>query len=70
MSAVEVRLPSIPLTQRRLERITLALGLGLMLGVLLYLLKGEPAGSALFRGDFPAFYAAAEIVWTGRGAEL
>ena len=57
-------------THRRLARITLGLGLGLMLGVLLYLLKGEPAGSALFRGDFPAFYSAAELVWTGRGAEL
>ncbi len=57
-------------TNRWLARITLGLGLGLVLGVLLYLLRGEPAGSALFRGDFPAFYAAAEIVWTGRGSEL
>ena len=57
-------------TKQRLSRITLGLGLGLTLGVLLFLLKGEPAGSALFRGDFPAFYAAAELVWTGRGTEL
>jgi alpha-1,2-mannosyltransferase len=54
----------------RLNRITLALGLGFLSGFILYLLAGNRPESAFFRGDFPAFYAAAEIIWTGRGAEL
>ncbi len=59
-----------PMNPARLNRITLGLGLGLLLGFGLYLLAGNRPESAFFRGDFPAFYAAAEIVWTGRGAEL
>lgn len=58
------------LSATRLRSITLALAGGFVLSVLLYLVAGERAGSSLFRGDFPAFYAAAEIVWTGRGMEL
>ena len=54
----------------RLNRITMALGLGFLSGFILYLLAGNRPESAFFRGDFPAFYAAAEIIWTGRGAEL
>lgn len=56
--------------QVRLNRLSLALGLGLLIGIGVYWATGKSAGSALFRGDFPAFYAAAEIVWTGRGTEL
>lgn len=59
-----------PINPARLNRITLGLGLGLLLGFGLYLLAGNRPESAFLRGDFPAFYAAAEIVWTGRGAEL
>ncbi len=58
------------LTPARLQRLTLALLLGLVVGYLLFLVAGKREGSALLRGDFPAFFAAAELVWTGRGAEL
>lgn len=59
-----------PMNPAHLRRINLGLGLGLLVGFVLYLIAGNRPGSAFFRGDFPAFYAAAEIVWTGRGAEL
>jgi hypothetical protein len=58
------------ISEVRLRRITIALALGLSLGVLLYLAVGNRENAAFFQGDFPAFYAAAEIVWTGRGEEL
>ena len=58
------------MTQDRLQRLTLALLLGLVIGYLLFLVAGKHEGSALLRGDFPAFHAAAELVWTGQGAEL
>ena len=53
-----------------MRRYSLALALGLGLGWLLYLVAGEREGSAVLRGDFPAFYAAAELVWSGQGAAL
>ncbi len=58
------------ITDTRVRRIALALGVGLLLGILLYLAAGTRNNSAFFQGDFPAFYAAAEIVWSGRGTDL
>ena len=55
-------------TSARLRRYSLALALGLGLGWLLYLVAGQREGSSVLRGDFPAFYAAAELVWSGQGA--
>ncbi|WP_295438877.1 glycosyltransferase family 87 protein [uncultured Thiodictyon sp.] len=63
-------MPYYEITEARLRRITLALGVGLLLGVFFYLGAGKRENSSFFQGDFPAFYAAAEIVWTGRGADL
>jgi hypothetical protein len=63
-------MPNFELTDARLRRITLALAIGLVLGVLLYLAAGKREESSFIGGDFPAFYAAAEIVWSGRGADL
>jgi len=57
-------------TDARVRRITIALGLALLLAAVLYLAFGGPEGSSVQRGDFPAFYAAAEIVWTGQTADL
>jgi hypothetical protein len=54
----------------RLERMSLALGVGLLIGLLFYLVAGNREESSFVRGDFPAFYAAAELVWTGQGAVL
>lgn len=58
------------LTDVRLRHFTLALAGGPLIALLLYLAIGEREQSSLFRGDFPAFYAAAEIVWSGHGAQL
>jgi len=58
------------MTDARIRRISVAIGVGVLLGAILYLAFGERNQSAFKRGDFPAFYAAAEIVWTGRGSEL
>ncbi len=57
-------------TSDRLRRYSLALALGLLLGWLLFLVAGQREGSAVLRGDFPAFYAAAELVWSGQGRAL
>ncbi len=57
-------------TSARLRRYSLALALGLCLGWLLFLVAGQREGSAVLRGDFPAFYAAAELVWSGQGGAL
>lgn len=46
------------------------MGLALLLSFLLFLTVGSREQSALFRGDFPAFYVAAEIVHSGRAARL
>lgn len=61
---------SMQLTDTSIRRLTLALGLGLVLGLSAFLAAGERTGSSWLRGDFPAFYAAAEIVWSGQGAAL
>lgn len=58
------------LTDARIQRLGWAFAVGLLISILLYLAFGEREQSALFRGDFQAFYAAAEIVWSGRGQEL
>lgn len=58
------------LSAGRLRRVTLALAMGLLLGFMMYLVSGKREESAFYRGDFPAFYAAAEIVWSGRGDRL
>ena len=57
-------------TSAPLRRYSLALAVGLGLGWLMYLVAGQREGSAFLRGDFPAFYAAAELVWSGQGGEL
>ena len=54
----------------RLRRLTVALVTGLLLGFVIYLAMGERQESSFLRGDFPAFYAAAELVWSGRGSDL
>ncbi|NEV63017.1 glycosyltransferase family 87 protein [Thiorhodococcus minor] len=58
------------LTDISIRRLTWALGLGLVIGLSAFLAVGERTGSSWLRGDFPAFYAAAEIVWSGQGAAL
>ncbi len=58
------------MTDARIRRITAALALGMLFGLAFYLAFGERKDSSFQRGDFPAFYAAAEIVWTGRGGDL
>ena len=58
------------MSDKRIGRVTLALAIAMLFGFLSFLASGERADTAFFQGDFPAFYAAAEIVWTGRGAEL
>jgi hypothetical protein len=58
------------ITDLRLQRINRALVLGMLIGLLGFMATGKRADSAFFQGDFPAFYAAAEIVWSGRGAKL
>lgn len=49
---------------------SLALAMGLLIGLLIYLVAGNREESSFFRGDFPAFFAAAELVWTGQGVAL
>jgi hypothetical protein len=58
------------LTDARIHRITTVLGAAPLIAIIFSLAFGERSDSSLFSGDFPAFYAAAEIVWTGRGTEL
>ena len=70
--AIKVR-PSMStyvVTELRLRRLTLALAGGLFLGLLVFLETGKYENTAFYQGDFPAFFAAAEIVWTGRGMDL
>ena len=57
-------------TEPRLRRITLALAVGFFFGLLVFLETGKQENTAFYQGDFPAFYAAAEIVWSGHGADL
>lgn len=63
-------MPLAPQWEARLRRLTLALVAGLFLGLAIYLAVGERQESSFLRGDFPAFYAAAELVWSGRGSDL
>lgn len=60
----------IQVSDARLRRISLALALGLLIGGVFYIFAGNRPQSAFFRGDFPAFFAAAEIVWSGQGTQL
>lgn len=57
-------------TPQRMQRVGMALLLGLVVGAAIYVAAGKREHSSFFRGDFPAFYAAAEIVWSGEGERL
>ncbi len=57
-------------TKSRKQKLYFSLILGITLSCLIVWLKDDIATSSLKRGDFPAFYAAAEIIYSGRAADL
>jgi hypothetical protein len=57
-------------TQSRTRRITLALIIALLFGAIISAALDKDRRGMVLRGDFPAFYAAAEIVLSGAGSRL